>query len=762
MCGGGTPGKGTPAGRKGMRISCIQRYTYNRFMKADKSDTETIRGRIERITFRNEENGYTVARISDSRNGDSITAVGTLADADPGVELELTGSWAMHPKFGRQFSIDTYAVILPSDTKGIERYLSSGLVKGIGRKTAESIIDRFGEKTIEVIDENPERLREVPGIGRKKARAITESWNAQKGTRAVMMQLQKYGVSPAYTVRILKAYGERAGAVIRENPYRLTDDVYGIGFKLADRIAASVGIAADSKDRTAAGINYVLQRAGDDGHVYLPEDELIRRAGDLLSVELSAVTSVLRKMREAGRVIMEDTTPGSPTGNSTESPAAVYSTLHHSCETGIARELKTLAASPSVDRNLNPESAIRWVADRLSIEFAPEQAEAVTAAVGGKVTVITGGPGTGKTTILNAVILIAERLGVETALAAPTGRAAKQMSEATGREAKTIHRLLEVEPADGRFKRNADNPLECMFLIIDEAGMIDILLMYSLMKAIPRRCSLLLVGDVDQLPSVGPGSVLKDIIASGSVPVVRLNRIYRQVHGSLITENAYRILRGEMPVSGENPDADFFFIPQEKVESIPRLVTELSSSRIPGRFGFDPINDIQVMAPMRKGVAGIENLNRELAGVLNPGERVLEYAGRSYAVGDKVMQLRNDYSRDIYNGDVGRVVAIDPEDGLMSVSFDGRRVEYERSDLDGLTTAYAVSIHKSQGAEYPAVIIVLAMQHYVLLRRNLLYTAVTRGRRLVVVVGSSRALTMAVKNDEMQKRYTMLDRRLKK
>jgi exodeoxyribonuclease V alpha subunit len=726
-------------------------------MKTGEGDTDTIRGRIERITFRNEENGYTVAKIADSRSGESVTAVGTLAHADAGTELELSGSWTVHPKFGRQFSIDTYSEILPTDTKGIERYLASGLVKGIGPRTAESIVGLFGEQTLEIIDEHPERLTEVSGIGRRKAKAITEAWNTQKGTRSVVMQLQKYGVSPAYTVRIIKAYGERAGAVLRENPYRLTGDVHGIGFKVADRIAATVGIAADSEDRIAAGIDYVLQRAGVEGHVYLPEDELIRRVGDLLNVELPAVTRVLKQMSETGRVTIEDATPGSPT----ESPAAVYSTLHHTCETGIARELRRLAASSPTVRDFDVEETIRWAGERLSLSFAPEQAAAVAAAVDGRVTVITGGPGTGKTMILKAVTLIAERLGIETALAAPTGRAAKRMSEATGRDAKTIHRLLEVDAADGRFKRNADNPLGCSLLIIDEASMIDTLLMYSLVKAVPEKCSLLLVGDVDQLPSVGPGSVLKDIIASGSVPVIRLNRIYRQAHGSLITENAYRILKGEIPTSGQDSDADFFFIAQENAETIPRLVTELAATRIPARFGFDPIDDIQVMAPMRRGTAGIENLNRVLAEALNPGDRLLEYSGRSYALGDKVMQLRNDYSRDVFNGDVGRVVSIDADAGSMSVTFDGRRVEYERIDLDGLTTAYAVSIHKSQGAEYPAVIIALAMQHYMLLRRNLLYTAVTRGRRLVVVVGSSKALSMAVKNDEMRQRYSMLDRRLK-
>ena len=726
-------------------------------MKTGEGDTDTIRGRIERITFRNEENGYTVAKIADSRSGESVTAVGTLAHADAGTELELSGSWTVHPKFGRQFSIDTYSEILPTDTKGIERYLASGLVKGIGPRTAESIVGLFGEQTLEIIDEHPERLTEVSGIGRRKAKAITEAWNTQKGTRSVVMQLQKYGVSPAYTVRIIKAYGERAGAVLRENPYRLTGDVHGIGFKVADRIAATVGIAADSEDRIAAGIDYVLQRAGVEGHVYLPEDELIRRVGDLLNVELPAVTRVLKQMSETGRVTIEDATPGSPT----ESPAAVYSTLHHTCETGIARELRRLTASSPTVRDFDVEETIRWAGERLSLSFAPEQAAAVAAAVDGRVTVITGGPGTGKTMILKAVTLIAERLGIETALAAPTGRAAKRMSEATGRDAKTIHRLLEVDAADGRFKRNADNPLGCSLLIIDEASMIDTLLMYSLVKAVPEKCSLLLVGDVDQLPSVGPGSVLKDIIASGSVPVIRLNRIYRQAHGSLITENAYRILKGEIPTSGQDSDADFFFIAQENAETIPRLVTELAATRIPARFGFDPIDDIQVMAPMRRGTAGIENLNRVLAEALNPGDRLLEYSGRSYALGDKVMQLRNDYSRDVFNGDVGRVVSIDADAGSMSVTFDGRRVEYERIDLDGLTTAYAVSIHKSQGAEYPAVIIALAMQHYMLLRRNLLYTAVTRGRRLVVVVGSSKALSMAVKNDEMRQRYSMLDRRLK-
>jgi exodeoxyribonuclease V alpha subunit len=718
-----------------------------------------LRGQIERITYTNEENGYTIARVRIPGERDLVTVVGNLTTPTPGEVIHMSGEWSNHPRYGRQFRIDRYRSLVPATVSGIERYLGSGLIKGIGPVMARRIVRAFGETTLDVIDNRIDELSRVQGIGKKRIAMIHRAWEDQKEIREVMIFLQAHGVSSAYATRIFKQYGKAAIQVVRDNPYRLATDIFGIGFVTADRIAQKLGFAKDSQVRVEAGILYVLNELAGEGNVYYPYEPLVEKCRDILEVSRDHVVRAFGTITLENRIVIEDLNEG--TGPLLENHKEVYLARYHRAESSVAEGLKALMRAPSAVRRIDADKALAWVQENLSILLARRQVEAVRCALESKVLVITGGPGTGKTTIIHAVLRILGRLQLRIFLAAPTGRAAKRMTEASGFEARTIHRMLEFSLQKGGFQRNERHPLECDVLVVDEASMIDTVLMHHLMRAVPVNATLILVGDVDQLPSVGPGNVLRDIIDSGAVPVVTLNEIFRQARESKIIVNAHRIQQGVVPLlSPAAPDDDFHFIHQEDPDRVLRIVRELVRERIPARFQLDPLDDIQVLTPMHRGTVGAENLNKELQEALNPRGEVIVRGHRRFRVGDKVMQIRNDYDREVFNGDIGRIRLVDPESGEVVVDFDGRPVPYDPSDLDELVLAYAVSVHKSQGSEYPAVIIPVLTQHYVLLQRNLIYTAVTRGKRLVVMVGAAKALGIAVRNDRTEKRYSHLNRRL--
>jgi len=718
-----------------------------------------LRGQIERITYTNEENGYTIARVRIQGERDLVTVVGNLTAPTPGEVIHMSGEWATHPRYGRQFRIDRYRSLVPATVSGIERYLGSGLIKGIGPVMARRIVRAFGETTLEVIDNRIDELSRVQGIGKKRIAMIHRAWEDQKDIRDVMIFLQAHGVSSAYATRIFKRYGKASIQVVRENPYRLATDIFGIGFVTADRIAQKLGFSKDSQVRVEAGILYVLNELADEGNVYYPYEPLLEKCRDILEVSRDYVVRAFGAIALENRIVVEDLNEG--TGPLLENHKAVYLARYYRAESFVANRLKALMKAPSTARSVDAEKAVTWVQENLSILLARRQVEAVRCALENKVLVITGGPGTGKTTIIHVVLRILSRLQLRIFLAAPTGRAAKRMTEATGFEAKTIHRMLEFSLQKGGFQRNEHHPLECDVLIVDEASMIDTILMDHLIRAVPVTATLILVGDVNQLPSVGPGNVLRDVIDSGAIPVVILNEIFRQARESKIIVNAHRIQQGVVPkLSPTAPDDDFHFIHQEDPDQVVRIVRELVRDRIPARFHLDPLDDIQVLTPMHRGTVGAENLNMELQEALNPRGEAIVRGHRRFRVGDKVMQIRNDYNREVFNGDIGRICRVDPVSGEVVVQFDARPVPYDPSDLDELVLAYAVSVHKSQGSEYPAVIIPVLTQHYVLLQRNLIYTAVTRGKRLVVMVGTARALGIAIRNNRTQKRYSHLNRRL--
>jgi exodeoxyribonuclease V alpha subunit len=719
-----------------------------------------LQGQIERITYTNEENGYTIARVKVYGRKDLVTVVGNLISPAPGEILNMEGEWVNHPKYGEQFKIVRYKTQVPASVYGIEKYLGSGLIKGIGPVMAKRIVKRFGKETLEIIEKDLESLREVEGIGEKRVEMIKRAWEEQKEIREVMLFLQTHGVSSGYATKIFKHYGSGSIQALRENPYRLAMEVYGIGFVTADHIAEKLGFAKDSELRAEAGILYVLNQLADEGHVYYPYEPLIDKAREILQVDREVILRAFGSVALAKRIVIEDLNQDSK--DFKENRKAVYLSSLHTCETAIARRLRTLINAPKAARPMDTDKAIQWVQQQLDITLAEGQVEAVRGAVAAKVLVITGGPGTGKTTIINAILKIFARIGLTVMLAAPTGRAAKRMAETTDHGAKTIHRMLEYSIQKGGFQKHEENPLRCDLLIIDEASMIDTLLMHHLLKAVPATATFVLVGDVNQLPSVGPGNVLQDVIASGSLPVVELTEIFRQAQESSIIVNAHRINSGLMPVLHSARDRlnDFYFIEQEDPDEVLRLVVDLARERIPRRFGFDPVDDIQVLTPMHKGTVGAGNLNDQLQKALNPVAEGVSRGGRDFRLNDKVMQIRNDYDKEVFNGDIGRIIRIDAESQEATISFDGREVVYDFTDLDEIVLAYAVSVHKAQGSEYQAVIIPILTQHYVLLQRNLIYTAVTRGRKLVVMVGTRKALAIAVKNDKTQKRHTYLRYRL--
>ena len=720
----------------------------------------TISGVLEKITYHNEETGFVVAKLQEREKRGLTTVVGTFSGVHPGESLRLTGEWVENRKFGEQFKVETFDVIVPATVQGILKYLGSGLVRGIGPVMAGRMVDLFGLDTLEIIEKTPERLSEVEGIGPKRISLITEAWREQKEIREIMIFLQGHGVSATYSAKIYRQYGDRSIEMVRENPFRLSQDIRGIGFITADKIAQKLGISPHSLIRAKAGLVHVMRELTEEGHVYYPERDLVRKAGEILKIDPEIIKQAMKDLCEERQLFVERT-------EAEEDLRPVYLAPFYYAETGSAEKLKRLLDRPSTVRPIHPEKAIEWVQEKLKIGVAPRQKEAILSAARSKVLVITGGPGTGKTTIITAILKIFQGLRLRIVLAAPTGRAAKRMSEATGWEAKTIHRLLEYSPQKMGFKRDEESPLEADIVVIDEASMVDILLMYHLLKAVPPSAHLILVGDVDQLPSVGPGNVLKDMIDSGLFPVVRLTEIFRQAEKSLIVVNAHRINEGEFPLLGEmdrGDSRDFYFIEQEEPREILNRIIMLCTEEIPRRFGFHPIREIQVLTPMHRGVIGTINLNLELQRVLNgelPGQPGLLSGGTTFRLHDKVMQITNNYDKEVFNGDIGWISKIDPESREITIDFDGRLIPYAFSELDEIVLAYAISVHKSQGSEYAAVILPVSTQHYLLLQRNLIYTGITRAKRLVVLIGSKRALGMAIENNKPKMRYTRLAQRLK-
>ena len=711
---------------------------------------ETIEGTLERIIYSNEENHYTVAQLvpeGGARRTEPVTIVGNLAALNVGESVRAQGRWTNHKQFGRQFAVERFESVLPRTVVGIKKYLGSGLIKGIGDTFADRIVEKFGEQTLEVIDSFSARLREVDGIGPERAKRIKEAWTAQKSVRDIMIFLQGHGIGSAHAAKIYKEYGENAMQVVRDNPYRLARDISGIGFRTADGIAAKLGIEKDSVHRLKAGVVHTLERATDEGHTCLPQERLIEAARELLEAEIAPIENAINLLSAAGDVVVED--------------GYVYLAGLCKSERGVATKIHELRAAPLTLPSIDLDKALVWVQQKTGVELANAQRNAIKTALTSKIAVITGGPGVGKTTIVNSIVKILQAKNSKVLLAAPTGRAAKRMSEATGAPAQTIHRLLKYEPHEGGFTHNERRPLQGDMIIIDETSMLDIPLAYHLLKAVPLTASVVFVGDVDQLPSVGPGNFLRDLIESDRVPVVRLTEIFRQAKNSYIITNAHRVNEGQMPVFEGPQESDFFFIAEEQPEKVLATIKTLCHERVPKKFGFDPMRDVQVLTPMHKGLCGSENLNRELQATLNPSGPVIQRFGRTYRVGDRVMQVRNNYDKDVFNGDLGRVKRIDLIEQHVIVEIDEREIPYEFTDMDEMLPAYAISVHKSQGNEYPCVIVPLLTQHFVLLQRNLLYTAITRGKKLVILVGSKKALAIAVRNNKTAARYSRLRERLR-
>ena len=729
-----------------------------------------LEGILERVVFHNPDNGYTVLRLNVKDKADLVTAVGNMHEPQPGVSLKISGRWVSHARFGEQFQMERYETVLPATEAGIRHYLASGLIKGVREGMAKRIVDMFGADTFRVLEEDPEQLLRVSGIGMRTVEAVRVAWAEHQGIRDLIMFLQPHGVSTAYAVRIYKHYGAEAMDVVQKNPYRLAMDIHGIGFLTADAIAMKLGFATDADIRAEAGLLYTLTQLSEDGHVYYPKDALLQETATLLHVEPALVEQAIAPLVAEERIVLEELPgqPGqvpsdiNPDDDRVLTHIGVYLSRYHHCEAGIAHYLRRILRSPKAANFDDPDAIMRDTLAALSMSLAPEQEEAVRCAIDKKVLVITGGPGTGKTTVINAVIKAFSKVKARTLLAAPTGRAAKRLTETSSLEAKTIHRLLEYSPQEDSFCRNEDNPLACTLLVIDEASMLDTLLMYHLLKAVPLGATVIFVGDVNQLPSVGPGNVLRDIIASGVIPVVELIEVFRQAAESEIILNAHRINHGEAP-NLSNPTerlGDFYFVRQDEPEKAAEMVVDLVREHIPRRFGLNAFDDIQVLCPMHKGSCGAQNLNALLQDALNPQSVKLQRGDRQFRLGDKVMQIRNNYDKDVFNGDIGRIIHVHAEDREITVGFDGNNVIYSWDELDELVPAYAISVHKSQGSEYPAVVFPLLTQHYIMLQRNLIYTGVTRGKRLVVLVGSPKAVHIAVANNQMRKRHTWLAHRL--
>ncbi len=708
---------------------------------------EQLFGSVERITFQNPENGFTVMRLLVPRRKELATVVGKLPPLHPGEKVRCMGAWKNNAAHGLQFEVEECHVEAPNDLVGIQKYLASGMIKGIGPAYAEKITKAFGIKTLDIIEHSPEKLHDVPGLGKKRADKIAACWNEQKAVRRIMIFLQKYGATPLFAAKIFKFYGEEAINKIQENPFDLARHIPGIGFKMADALAEKMGYAKEGGMRIESGIEYVLHELSSEGHVCYPLIGFLKKACEMLNVDEKLILARIESLEKEERILKSTLETGEE---------ALWLKRLYLAETGIARELKRLLEIKSPLRSVDCEKALQWVQETLHIELAPNQKEAVKKSLVEKLHIITGGPGTGKSTITKAILAITSKLTRKIVLAAPTGRAAKRMSEITRREAQTIHSLLQYDFKAGGFRRNKDNPLDCDLIIIDESSMIDTSLMYQLLKAIPGRARVLFVGDIHQLPSVGPGNVLKEMIESQKIPVTTLNKIFRQAAGSKIITNAHRINEGRLPDLRAEEKGDFFFVEAKEQEEVLQSICSLVSERLPKSYGFDPIDEIQVLAPMKKGMIGTHNLNTALQQILNPQKDPLMHMGAKFSVCDKVMQIKNNYTKEVYNGDIGRVVSVDHEEGEIILSFEGKEVVYTSSEMDELTLAYATSIHKYQGSECKCVVIPVHTSHYVMLHRNLLYTGVTRGKKLVVLVGSIKAIAMAVANDDVKKRYTGL------
>jgi exodeoxyribonuclease V alpha subunit len=718
-------------------------------LSLEKKELETVEGVLERVVYTNEETAWSVVKVQLGDRRDPITCVGSLLGVQIGENLRLSGKFIHDKKWGPQFEVKSYVSVKPATLKGIERYLASGLVPGIGKEMAKRLVEHFGIDTLEVIENDARRLVEVEGIGPIRRKRILDAWGEQRDIKNVMVFLQTHGVSTAYAIRIYKKYGSRAISIVRDNPYQLAEDIFGIGFLSADRIAQSLGIDKRAPKRAEAGVLFALGTLTDEGHVFAPRDSLVDRSKGLLEIDLAIIEAAIDALVDANALVREND--------------ALYLKRLYDDERYAAERLDRILKTETQPIAIDVERAIAWFEESAKITLAPGQRRALERAISAKVMVITGGPGTGKTTIVNGIIRILDKKNRRILLAAPTGRAAKRMSETTGKEAKTIHRLLEFDPHAQSFVRNQEHPLEADMVIVDETSMVDAPLFAHLVAALPERAQLVLVGDVDQLPSVGPGRVLGDIIQSGRAEVAVLDQIFRQAEASLIIVNAHRINRGELPQldRSQRDSVDFFLIERESPEDVLATIRELMANRIPARFHLDPISEIQVLTPMHRGSLGASNLNAELQALLNPDGDALSRGDRLIRRGDKVMQLRNNYDLGVFNGDLGRVTQVHAADRALEVSFEDRAVRYEAADLDELALAYACSIHKSQGSEYPAVILPLSTQHFMMLERNLLYTAVTRAKRLVVIVGQKRALQMAVNNHDQRTRWTRFEARLR-
>ena len=714
---------------------------------------EKLVGILERIVFENTETGYTIARLT-SRDypTELITVVGNLAAASAGESLALSGEWIDNPQYGRQFKIEGYETVLPATVVGLRKYLGSGMIKGVGPVMATRIVNKFGMDTMDVIEQAPGKLREVPGIGKKRVDTIKEAWAAQREIKNVMLFLQSNNVSTAHAVKIYKTYENDAIAIVRENPYRLADDIYGIGFKTADTISQNLGIDPESPHRVMAGIKYVLSHKADDGHVFLYRADLLTSCEEILELPPDLIENGIAELGAKEEIISEDTPEGE----------TIYLAPFYYAEVGVTNAVLRLLQTPASPVQIDfVDASIDRLEKQMGIHFAVNQREAVKTALTAKVMLLTGGPGTGKTTTTIGMLHLFEALEKRVLLAAPTGRAAKRISETTGREAKTIHRLLEFSPQGNGFKRNRENPLEADVVIIDEMSMVDLVLMNNLMKAVPQSATLIMIGDVDQLPSVGAGNVLTDLIASGEVTVVTLTEIFRQAQESYIVTNAHRINRGKFPQTTGPADRNFFFIEEEDPDRVVDLICDLVGKRLPKHYSYHPMDDIQVLCPMRRGTVGSENFNKRLQEILNPSPEEAIRSGRDFRAGDKVMQIRNNYDYDVFNGDIGRITDVDFVEKLVTIQFPEKRVAFDMADLNELVLAYGITVHKAQGSEYPAVVIPLMTQHYLMLQRNLLYTGITRAKELVVLVGTKKALGMAIRNNKVVERNSFLAERLR-
>ena len=725
-------------------------------MSTTATTAEALEGSIERVTFHNPDNGFSVLQLKVRGRRHLVTLVGCLASATAGEFVEASGRWVIDKQHGQQFKADSMRTTHPATPEGMEKYLGSGLIKGIGPVFAGKLVQTFGEQVFQVIADQPDRLVEVPGIGPTRQERITKSWHDQRVVREIMVFLQGHGVGTARAVRIYKTYGDDAIGIVKQNPYRLAHDIRGIGFKTADELAGRLGVDKSSPLRARAGVAYVLQQLTNEGHCAFPQDGLVRKSVELLGIEDSIVRAAIGHEIREGRLVRDRIGDDD----------CIYLAALHRAETQLAARIRRLQQGQHPLPVIDMEKALAWVEENVGLRLAPAQRDAVALAVREKVLVITGGPGVGKTTIVNSILKILNAKRLKCLLCAPTGRAAKRMTETTGCRAKTIHRLLEFDPSRHAFKRNADNPLEADVVLADEVSMMDLPLAHSLIEAVRPDAALILVGDVDQLPSVGPGSVLKDLIDSGAVPTVRLTEIFRQATASRIVRAAHQVNRGRMPDLGRpEPDSDFYFVKAEEPEAAAELIVQMVAERIPQRFGLDAIADVQVLTPMHRGVLGARNLNQILQAHLNPNRNrapEVERFGYTYRVGDKILQTRNDYGKDVFNGDLGIVRNVDLGESEISVDFDGRMVAYDFGELDEVMPAYAMSIHKSQGSEFPAIVIPIHTQHYMMLQRNLLYTGITRGKRLVVLVGMPKAVAIAVKRADAIQRCSALRERLQR